>query len=335
MQIPGIDYDKTFSPVACFKSLWLLLALAALEDWHIHQMDVNLAFLNGMLDKKIYMEQPQCFIVTGMENKVCKLEKSIYGLIQASCTWNLQFHGFLLELGFKQMSSDAGVYVMHQSWGEDSLSPLIVILYANDITIMVTSLEAVKPLKDDLQKHYEMSGLREIESYLGIHITCNRSHKCTEIDQSGYIKDVLDCFGMIDMNPHNTPILAGADVHLVKNTEQASPVEIKHYQSLIGSLLYVQIGTHPDISFAVSYLAQYAANPSKNHLHLTQYILSYLVGTIDMHLYYDGANGNGLHGYSDSSIGDNTEDCHSTSGYVFLIANGTISWSSHNQKTIT
>ena len=159
--------------------------------------------------------------------------------------------------------------------------------------------------------------------------------KCIEIDQSGYVKDVLDHFGMTDANPHNTPLLASADVHLVKNTEQASPAEIKHYQSLIGSLLYVQIGTHSDISFAVSCLAQYAANPSKNHLCLAQHILSYLVGTVDMCLCYDGANGNGLHGYSDSSMGDNTEDHHLTSGYIFLLANGAISWSSCKQKTIS
>ena len=139
---------------------------------------------------------------------------------------------------------------------------------------------------------------------------------------------------MMDMNPHNTPLPAGADMHLVKNTKQASPAEIKHYQSLISSLLYVQIGTCLDISFAISCLAQYAANPSKNHLCLAQYILSYLVGTVDMCLCYNGANGDGLYGYSDSSIGDNTEDHHSTSSYVFLLANGTISWSSHKQKTI-
>ena len=78
-------------------------------------MDVKSVFLNGMLDEEIYMKQPQGFIVAGMENKVCKLKKSIYGLKQASHTWNLQFHGFFLELGFKQTSSDAGVYVMHQS----------------------------------------------------------------------------------------------------------------------------------------------------------------------------------------------------------------------------
>ena len=188
-------------------------------------------------------------------------------------------------------------------------------------------------MKSELVKRYEITDLGEISSYLGIRITRDRSTKRLDIDQSGYIKDLVDRFGMTDANPHNTPLPAGADVHLVKNTEQASESEIKLYQSLIGSLLYVQIGTHPDISFAVSRLAQYAANPSNQHLRLAKYVLSYLSGTIDMRLCYDGANGDGLHGYSDSSLGDQTDDRHSTCGYVFLLANGAISWSSRKQET--
>ena len=72
-QIPGIDYDKTFFPVACFESIRLLLALAMLEDWEVHQMDIKLVFLNGMLNEEIYMEQPQGFIIPGKENQVCHL----------------------------------------------------------------------------------------------------------------------------------------------------------------------------------------------------------------------------------------------------------------------
>ena len=139
---------------------------------------------------------------------------------------------------------------------------------------------------------------------------------------------------MADANPHPTPLPAGADEHLVKNTAQATQAEIKHYQSLIGSLLYVQIGTRPDISFAVSWLAQYAANPSPQHLRLATYVLSYLLGTVDMCLCYNGATGTGLHGYSNSSLADQTDDHHSSSGYVYLLMNGAISWSSHKQRTV-
>ncbi len=193
---------------------------------------------------------------------------------------------------------------------------------------MGASLEAVKHLKANLAKQYEMSDLGEIESYLGVHITHDCPNRCLQIDQAGYTRDVIDHFGMADANPNKTPLPAGTDVLLIKYDGEASSSDVKHYQSLIGSLLYVQIGTCPDISFAVSHLAQYSANPSPQHLHLVQYVLSYLLGTVDVCLCYDGVNGDGLHGYSDSSMGDHTDDRHSTSSYVFLLGNGAISWSS-------
>ena len=106
-------------------------------------MDIKLAFLNSMLDEEIYMKQPQDFIIARQEDKVCCLNKAIYGLKQASYAWNLQFHGVLIELGFTQTYSDAEVYIyiMPSSWGD---GPLIVVLYIDDITILGTSLEAIK-----------------------------------------------------------------------------------------------------------------------------------------------------------------------------------------------
>ena len=179
-----------------------------------------------------------------------------------------------------------------------------------------------------------MTDLGEIESYLGIRILRDRSIKHLTIDQSRYVKDILDHFGMADTNPNNTPLPSSADVHLIKYDGQATQTEIKNYQSLICSLLYVQIGTHPDLSFAVSRLAQYASNLSSQHLRLAQYILSYLLKTKDMCLSYDGAEGDGLHSYTDSSLGDQTDDQHSMCGFVFLLANAAIGWASRKQRTI-
>src|SRR5712672_4565471 len=323
MQIPGIDYDETFSPVAHFESLRLLLALAALEDWEIQQMDIKSVFLNGVLDEEIYMEQPIGFIAPGTETKVCRLKRAIYGLKQASRTWNLQFHGFLTGIGYMRTHANAGVYVKHQRGGD---GPIIVILYIDDITILGSSLEAVDRLKDQITKRYEVTDLGNIESYLGIRILRDHSNKHLTIDQSGYVKDVFDHFGMADVNPNHTPLPSGADVYLIKYDGQATQSEIKHYQSLISSLLYIQIGTCPDLSFAVSRLAQYAFNLSSQHLRLAQYVLSYLLKTKDMCLSYDGAKGNGLYGYTDSSLGDQTDDRHSTCGFVFLLANTAIGW---------
>ena len=82
-QKQGIDYDETFSPVAMVKSIRILLAIAAFHDYEIWQMDVKTAFLNGNLIEDVYMTQPEGFI-SNDPKKVCKLNRSIYGLKQAS-----------------------------------------------------------------------------------------------------------------------------------------------------------------------------------------------------------------------------------------------------------
>ena len=101
------------------------------------------------------------------------------------------------------------------------------ILYVDDITILGASLEVVKELKAKLAQHYEISDIGKIQSYLGIRISRDQQNKHLTIDQSGYVKDVLECFGMADANPHHTPLLAGADMHLVKYNLQASASDIK------------------------------------------------------------------------------------------------------------
>ena len=88
-----------------------------------------------------------------------------------------------------------------------------LIVTVDDITIMGASLEQIKRLKLDLSARYEMTDLGEIESYLGMRIVRDRSQRHIQIDQSGYVKDVLERFGMSDATPHNTPLPAGADEH--------------------------------------------------------------------------------------------------------------------------
>ena len=83
-KVQGIDYDETFSPVAKLKSVRIMLAIAAFHDYEIWQMDVKTAFLNGFLEEELYMMQPEGFVDPKGANKVCKLQRSIYGLVQAS-----------------------------------------------------------------------------------------------------------------------------------------------------------------------------------------------------------------------------------------------------------
>ena len=83
-QIHGINYEETFSPVAMIKSIRIMLAIVAYQYYEIWQMDVKIVFLNRNLEEDVYMTQPDGFVLDSQANKVCKLQRSIYGLKQAS-----------------------------------------------------------------------------------------------------------------------------------------------------------------------------------------------------------------------------------------------------------
>ena len=101
-QIQGVDYEETFSPVVMIKSIPILLAIAVYHDYEIWQMDVKTAFLDGNIEEELYMMQPEGFIDPRNAGKVCKLQRSIYELKQASRSWNLRFDEVIKAFGFVQ-----------------------------------------------------------------------------------------------------------------------------------------------------------------------------------------------------------------------------------------
>ena len=109
-QKEGIDYDETFSPVAMLKSIRILLSIATDYDYEIWQMDVKTAFLNGNVEEETYMLQPEGFIAKNQEHMVCKLKRSIYGLKQASRSWNIIFDQAIKSFGFEQNLEEPCVY---------------------------------------------------------------------------------------------------------------------------------------------------------------------------------------------------------------------------------
>ena len=329
-QVWGQDYHETFSPVARFESVRYMFAHAALEDWEIESMDVKTAFLNGDLDEEIYMEQPEGWVVPGKEDHVCLLKKAIYGLKQASRQWNAKIHKSLLDLGFTRTYSDAGVYVYSQESGEHTC---VIVLYVDDLLLMGNSTPFVNDVKRKLSSEYQMTDLGPVQRFLGLRIRRERSERRLFVDQSEYIQTVLERFQMSNCKEARTPLPAGAV--LEKNTEISSEEFRTKYQSIIGSIMYAMLGTRPDIAFAVTRLAKFAANPSKEHMRLAYYILRYMQGTKGYALCYDGSSNSGLIAYSDSDWAEDRDDRHSTSGFVFMMANCVVSWVSRRQPTVS
>jgi len=145
-------------------------------------MDVKTAFLNGYLDEEIYMALPEGFKDNKDTKYVCKLNKSLYGLKQASKCWNKRFHTYITKLGFQRSDNDYCLYINTQS--DVGLSYLI--LYVDDILIVNKHLYEVNNIKDNLKKEFDMTDGGELKFFLGIYI--KRNHDTLEIDQIQYLK---------------------------------------------------------------------------------------------------------------------------------------------------
>src|SRR5258708_7707413 len=118
------------------------------------------------------------------------------------------------------------------------------------------------------------------------------------------------------------------------NEREVNPQMRTLFQQIIGSLLYIMLGTRPDIAFAVTKFAQHVANPSKKHLDKVKYVLRYLASTAKYALVYNGASNKGLIAYTDSDYVADLVKGRSTTGYLLKLADGIISWQSRVQKTI-
>ncbi len=127
---------------------------------------------------------------------------------------------------------------------------------------------------------------------------------------------------------------ADVNVILKRDDETSKPVDSIQYQSLVGSLLYCAIGTRPDTAQAVGAVSKFNSNPSEAHLTAAKRILRYLKGTADLTLKYEKSKANALMGYSDADWAGDQDNRHSTSGNLFLMAGGAVSWMSKKQTMV-
>lgn len=319
----GIDYEETFSPVVRYSTLRTLLAVAVEYSMNIEHLDVKTAFLNGDLHETIYMEQPESFLVKGKEDKVYKLNKAIYGLKQASKAWYEKINGVLCKkLNFMKSSSEPCVFYKRS---KDEL--IIIALYVDDIIFFSTpNSQEKEKIKESLKKEFEITDLGPASHILGMRISMSEG-KIT-LDQTNYIENILKKFGMEDCKPVSTPMEIGLKL------EKGKEINIKYdYRGLIGSLMYVAVGSRPDISHAVSYLSQFNDCYTEVHWKSAKRVLRYLKGMKDLHLTFL-KGGLSITAYADADWARNEGDRRSYTGFVFKVGKSVVSWESRKQRTV-
>ncbi|KAJ9545394.1 hypothetical protein OSB04_025101 [Centaurea solstitialis] len=285
-QTHGIDYDQTFSPVAMLKSIRILMAISAYFNYEIWQMDVKTAFLNGKLTEDVYMEQPEGFEDPKNPNKVCKLLKSIYGLKQASRSWNLHFDERIKEFGFAKSEFEPCVYTKFSG----SIVSLLV-LYVDDILLIGNDVPTLQSIKSWLSRCFQMKDLGEAAYILGIKIYRNRSKRLTGLSQSTYIDKILKRFRMDESKKGFIPMQHGIVLSKTQcpvTSQDQDKMKSVPYASAIGSIMYAMLCTRPDVAYSVSVTSRFQQNPGEPHWVAVKNILKYLRRTKDMFFDYLG-----------------------------------------------
>ena len=195
-QIEGIDYEETFAPIARYSSIRTILSLSAQMGWHIHQMDVKTAFLNGIIKEEVYIEKPEGFEIFSSELHVCRLKRAMYGLKQAPRAWYTWIESYFTELGFTKSEADANLY---QIVVEGKI--LIIVLYVYDLILMGDE-QLIHSSKADLAKEFEMKDLGLLHYFLGLEIWQREGELF--VSQGKYTREILEKFHMQGCKPIDT-----------------------------------------------------------------------------------------------------------------------------------
>lgn len=326
-QVPGVDFEETYTPVGRTASLRVMLAIAAFMDLEIQQADVEGAYLNGTLDVDIYMRYPD-----GVQPKAgcdsLKLNKGLYGLKQAGRLWWQELGSKLAQLGFNKLQSDWGLYVRNKSKGRTFM---MLLVYVDDFVIATEKPDDVKSFLSEVQSYWKLSDMGEIDNILGMKVVRTRSNRTIFLSQPAYIDKIIKQF---PLRPNQrfkcaTPLPEGyADVG------GGTSIEPTQYQGLIGCFQWLATCTRPDISYTASFLARYLTSPTDQHLQLALRTVGYLAYTRVLGLNIGGGTDLKLSGFVDADWAGCFDTRRSTTGYAFQINNTTVVWSSRRQPTV-
>lgn len=361
-QIFGLDYTITNAPVMKIESLRLILALAAIYDLEIYQLDIDNAYLNAPLrDAVIYCKQPEGFVVEGKEDHVYVMHKALYGLKQAGYEWNEEFTATLKSLGFTPLASDPCVFRRVTK----THSQIILGVFVDDVIILLHKRDENEwsELKEKIKQRYGIKDIGVCERILGMRIERNRARRLMHVGQEGYIQKVLDVHGMGENERITSKPFPGTKLTLLITPDKTEIVldekEKLAYWQIIGALMYAANTTRIDIATAVNQLSRFNARPCEHHYQGAIRVLRYLLGTKSNKLIFDGtvpsirapsgielceselvSFGDGitaqlsLHGYSDASWAEDLVDGKSTSGYLVKLNNCPIQFKSRVQSAV-
>ena len=245
---------------------------------------------------------------------VCKLQRSLYGLKQASRQWNAKLTSTLLDSGFQQSKADYFLFTKRSPTGLT-----IVLVYVDDLVLIGTDLVEIQQLKQSLDAKFGIKDLGILKYFLGFEVA--RSTLGIVLHQRKYCLDLLQDTGLLAAKPCSLPMDPTLKLH------KASGVPLSDstvYRRLIGNLLYLT-HTRPDICYVVGKLSQYLQSPINIHMQAAHHVLRYLKGTAGIGLFFSSSASISIIGFSDSDWGACLDTRRSILGICFFLGTSLIS----------
>jgi hypothetical protein len=270
-QIEGIDFDETFATVALLESIRILLSISCHLGFKLYQMDVKSAFLNGILQEEVYVEQPKGFLDPHYPQHVYKLKKALYGLKQAPRAWNERLTTYLLEKGFIRGQADQTLFIRNQG-----NCKLIAQIYVDDIIFGATLDSQAHEFAKEMKQEFEMSMIGELTYFL------KQTSEGIFISQAKYAKDLVKRFGLDGKIHARTSMSTSVKINADMTGKQVDPTL---YRSIISSLLYLT-ASRLDIALSVGVCARFKANPKESHLTVVKRIIRYVNATVHYGIYF-------------------------------------------------
>lgn len=217
--------------------------------------------------------------------------------------------------------------------GEIKGHDIYLALFVDDDIIAAKSTDSISCVVQALRGAYDIT-LGDTSMFAGMQIDRDRVEKSIFLHQRMYLESVINKFGMIDARTVSVP----ADPHSYlqpANGEQDCKLKVP-FREAVGSLTFLTVVSRPDIAFAVNVVSRYLRNHDNSHWEAVKRIIRYLKGTTNVGIKYK-SDGNvlKLSGYSDADFANGVETRRSTTGYVFTLAGGPVTWSSQRQKLVT
>lgn len=332
LQISGRDVDDVYSPVVDYSIVLLTLAVSNQLGWFTRHVDVKSAFLNGNIDREVFVSHPYNLPDKMKRSRYYKLMKALYGLRQAPLQWFIKLKDTLtLKFKFQQLKTDGSVYKKITKNGDETVM-ILVLCYVDDLIFLGNDDRELDFVIEEFLKVFQGT-INPLEWYLSIRI--HSYDDIVEYSQKAYIEEALKEYGLCDVTKRFTPMIT----HFHDEMQAHKMDELSFddgYRKMIGTLQFLANRTRPDISTAVAILSQYVHSPNAFLIKSVKRIFGYLKQTIDYCLVHEiKTDGNvELMYYCDSDFAGDKADRKSRNGSIGYLNNSVFYWSSRKQTSV-